>query len=76
MKYTEKIEKQEEKGEGVFDPKEFEEKGFPNTCEKCGHEYADVADLGAAWSDESDIHLFKCKKCNHVTRNAFGSSNN
>ena len=49
--------------------------GFPNTCKKCGHEGADVADLGAAYSDEANIYLFKCKKCGFTERQADGSSN-
>ncbi len=52
---------------------EPEEKGFPNTCKKCGYGYADVIDLGASWTDEANVYLFKCKKCGYVTRDAYGS---
>ncbi len=72
---TEKIKKPKEKGTGIFEKKEFEEKGFPHTCKKCGHEYSDVVDLGVSYSDEANIHLFKCKKCGYVERDAYGSSN-
>lgn len=48
--------------------------GFPHDCPKCGHNMADVTDLGAPYSDESNIYLFKCKKCKYVYRQADGSS--
>jgi len=63
-----------EKGQGVLENKE-EEGGFPHVCEKCGNGGADVFDLGASYSDESNIYLFKCKKCGHVGRDAEGSGN-
>lgn len=69
----EKIKKKEEKGKGTFIPEKFEEKGFPHICKKCRYEYADVVDLGSSWADESNIYLFKCKKCSYVTRDAYGS---
>ena len=72
---TEKIKKPEKKGKGVFNKEKFVEKGFPHSCKECGHEYSDVVDLGASYSDESNIYLFKCKKCKHVERDAYGSSN-
>jgi hypothetical protein len=36
--------------------------GFPNTCKKCGCEWADVVDLGAPYGDESNVYLFKYAK--------------
>lgn len=68
--FTEKIKKPEERSKGIFIPEKFKEKGFPHTCEKCNHKYADVVDLGSFYSDESNIYLFRCKKCNHVSRDA------
>jgi len=72
---TEKIQGPEQKGESIAEEKN-EDNGFPHTCKKCGHKYADFADLGISYSDEANIVLFKCKKCKHVERDAFGSSNN
>ncbi len=69
-----KIPKQEKKGEGIAE-KNPNEKGFPHLCKKCGHEFADVIDLGVFYSDESSIYLFKCKKCGNTERDAYGSSN-
>lgn len=63
-----------EKGEGVFENEE-EKEGFPHLCGKCGNGEAEVFDLGASYSDESNIYLFKCKKCGHVERQAEGSGN-
>ncbi len=65
-------------GKGVLNanvnPEEKDE-GFPHTCPKCNHEEADVKDLGAFISDESNIFLFKCRKCGYVYRQADGCSN-
>jgi DNA-directed RNA polymerase subunit M/transcription elongation factor TFIIS len=63
-----------EKGEGVLE-KENDMQGFPHKCSKCGGEEADVFDLGASYSDESNIYLFKCRKCGYVSREAEGSGN-
>jgi len=63
-----------EKGEGVFENKE-EKEGFPHRCKKCGHEQSDIHDLGAPYSDETNIYLFRCKKCGHVERQADGTGN-
>jgi len=62
-----------EKGEGVLEKDETG--GFPHKCDKCGCEEAEVFDLGASYSDESNIYLFKCKKCGYVSREAEGSGN-
>ena len=51
-----------EKGQGVFENKE-EKGGFPHLCAKCGNYEAEVYDLGASYSDESNIYLFKCRSC-------------
>jgi len=71
---NEKLIKKPKIAKGVFQPHESKE-GFPNVCEKCGYVEADVIDLGAPYSDESNIYLFKCKKCNFVKRQTDGTSN-
>ena len=63
-----------EKGQGVLET-EKEAEGFPYICEKCGHGESEVCDLEASYSDESNIYLFKCKKCGYVERQAEGSGN-
>lgn len=66
--------KQSKIAKGVFE--NIESKGgFPHTCQKCGHTQSDVHDLGAPYSDESNVYLFKCKKCGYVERQADGSGN-
>lgn len=61
-------------GEGVL-KEDTSLEGFPHDCPKCGHEMADVVDLGAPYSDESNVYLFICRKCKYVYRQADGSSN-
>lgn len=71
---NEKIEKPIEKGEGIAEEGKSNT-GFPHKCNKCGHEFADVIDLGVFYSDEASVYLFKCKKCGNTERDAYGSSN-
>jgi DNA-directed RNA polymerase subunit M/transcription elongation factor TFIIS len=71
---SEKIPEKEEIGEGaVVEDKSLE--GFPHDCPKCSHTGCEVFDLGAPYSDESNVYLYKCKKCGHVDRQADGTSN-
>jgi DNA-directed RNA polymerase subunit M/transcription elongation factor TFIIS len=60
-------------GEGVA--KKQKSKGFPHKCKKCGYNGCDVYDLGAPYSDESNVYLFQCRKCGYVERQADGSGN-
>ena len=69
----EKIKSPIKRGKGIL-KQEDDAKGFPHKCKKCGHDNADVEDLGASYSDEASIHLFKCKKCGHVDRQSYGAS--
>jgi len=62
------------RGKGIAEDKGGKE-GFPHVCKKCGHTQCDIHDLGAPYSDESNIYLFKCKKCGYVERQADGSGN-
>lgn len=63
-----------ERGEGILEKDEGIQ-GFPHNCSKCGYGEAEVFDLGASYSDESNVYLFKCKKCGHVAREAEGTGN-
>lgn len=75
LKASEKIPPKEKTGKGILDENKNEKgKGFPHECEECGYGYADVVDLGASYSDEASVFLFKCRKCGHVTRDVYGSS--
>ena len=71
--YNEKP-KKVEVGQGVLTDK-HEGNGFPHICKKCNHDLADVHDLGAMYADESNIYLFKCKKCGYVERQSDGTGN-
>lgn len=72
---SEKQAKVAEVGKGVAKDSDFETEGFPHKCKKCGHENADVVDLGAPYSDEANIYLFRCKKCKHIERQHDGTGN-
>lgn len=71
---TEKIRKSKKRGKGIA-KKERTRKGFPHECKKCGHQYSEVTDLGAPYSDEANVYLFKCNKCGYVEREAYGTGN-
>ena len=50
------------KGEGIASNKnEFAD--YKNICKKCGHNMAQVLDLGIFYSDEDNLYLLKCGKC-------------
>lgn len=70
----ERIKKSEKRGKGVA-KKEQTKKGFPHECKKCGYQYSEVTDLGAPYSDEANVYLFKCLKCGYVEREAYGTGN-
>lgn len=73
LSFSQKIKKKEKVGKGVY--KEPKSIGFTHECKKCGHNKCDFSDLGAFYSDESNVYLYKCKKCGHVERQADGTSN-
>lgn len=67
--------KKSEVGEGVINENE-ETIGFPHVCMKCGHNECEIWDLGVQIGDESNITLYRCKKCKYVERQADGTGNN
>jgi DNA-directed RNA polymerase subunit M/transcription elongation factor TFIIS len=71
IKSSEEIVQKEKLGKGIL--KESSAKGFPHKCSKCGHDGAEVYDLGASYGDESNTWLFKCTKCGHVDREGYGT---
>jgi len=78
LSHNQVIPAKEELGKGVLDPKDLlstDDEGFPHNCSKCGHGWSDVHDLGIQYSDESSIHVFRCRKCGHTERHAEGSGN-
>jgi DNA-directed RNA polymerase subunit M/transcription elongation factor TFIIS len=62
------------KGEGIVSDKN-EIEGITHLCKKCGHDKAEVIDVGVYVSDEAGIYLFKCLKCGYSFRQADGSCN-
>lgn len=74
ISFSETAKKQEEVGKGISDGKR-KPIGFPHTCPKCSHETCEVIDLGAPYSDESNVYLYICDKCGYIDRQADGSSN-
>lgn len=71
---SEKQSKKETVGAGIAEENNSLE-GFPHICSKCGFNQADITDLGAPYGDESNIYLYKCKKCGHTERQTDGTSN-
>lgn len=61
------------RGEGVVS-NEFENSGVLHKCKKCGHEYAEITDLGERTISESNVYLYKCLKCGNVDRESGGKS--
>lgn len=60
---SEHIKQKEHKASGfVHDKNELAT--FPHKCQKCGHEKAQVIDLGVWIGDEAGIIRYKCGKCN------------
>jgi len=74
LEFEEKTKKKSKVGEGVAS-QDKDLGGFPHICKKCGWEFAEVRDLGIGWSDESAVHIFRCKKCGHTERHAEGTGN-
>ncbi|MGY4884528.1 MAG: hypothetical protein ACP5NZ_03035 [Nanobdellota archaeon] len=67
LSFSEIIEKQKEKGEGIKDSiNEFA--NYSNLCKKCGYDKAQILDLGVFYSDEDNLILLKCGKCGFSER--------
>jgi len=67
LKSIEKIEGKKVRGEGV----NKNESGFAtyeNICKKCGHDKAEVMDLGVQYSDEDNLIFLRCGKCGFSER--------
>ncbi len=73
INFSNHIEK-EELGSGILE-EDSSSGGFPHICKKCSHGECDVADLNPPYSDESNIYLYRCKKCKFVERQADGTGN-
>lgn len=50
-------------------------KGFSHICKKCGYGECEISEIGAPYSDESNIFLYICKKCGYTERDGYGTSN-
>ncbi len=42
--------------------------GVEFLCKKCGHKEADLFDLGERLNSESNLYLYKCRKCGTSAR--------
>lgn len=73
VRFSQKENHEEELGTGIAHDEITQ--GYPNTCKKCGFGYSEIEHLNPFYSDESDIYLYKCKKCGHVERQTDGTSN-
>ena len=59
---TESIKKQPEKGKGSL--KEYNQLAtYPHECKKCGHNGAQVIEMGIWFSDEAGVVRYRCGKC-------------
>lgn len=67
LNVSEKIKPTEVKGEGIADDKNsFAD--YRNRCKKCGHDKAEIIDVGVLYSDEDNLFLLKCGKCGYSER--------
>ncbi|MFH1917944.1 MAG: hypothetical protein ABIJ14_02470 [Nanoarchaeota archaeon] len=58
----EKMKKPEKRGKGAVEDKDIFAT-YKHVCEKCGHDRAEVIDVGTFYSDEDSLILLKCGKC-------------
>lgn len=56
----------EQVGEGVGEGNLFA--SYDHICKKCGHDKAEVIDMGIFISDEDNLILIRCGKCGHTER--------
>lgn len=54
-------------GEGIVKDKDVFAT-FKHKCKKCGYQKAEILELGAQYSDESDLIMIKCGKCGYAER--------
>lgn len=71
--FSQSIKKDKEKGKGIL--VETESRGFSNVCKNCGHGECEVHEMLPSYSDESDVVLYRCKKCKVVHRQHDGTGN-
>ena len=64
---SEKIKMGIEKGKGVKSEENIYAT-YPNICKKCGHDKAQVIDMGIKYSDEDNLIFLKCGECGFSER--------
>jgi len=69
LEATESIKKKKLVGTGIIDDKNIYAT-YPHKCKKCGHDKAQVIDLGIWYSDEAGVIRFKCGKCGFAEQTA------
>ena len=62
LEIEDKIDKKEIVGQGVVDDKNIFAT-YPHLCTKCGHDKAQVIEMGIWYSDEAGVIRFRCGKC-------------
>jgi len=64
---SEKIKAPKEIGKGAVEDKDIFAT-YNHICEKCGHDKAEIIDVGIFYSDEDNLILLKCGKCGYSER--------
>jgi DNA-directed RNA polymerase subunit M len=59
---TEEIKQKSQKGEGFVKEQNILAT-FAHECKKCGHDKAQVIEMGVWYSDEAGVIRYKCGKC-------------
>lgn len=60
--------KMEKVGSGISSFVDVGNEGFDFLCSKCGHDGADIKDLGEILGNEKSVTLFTCLKCGNAER--------
>ena len=67
LQFSEKISIKEEVGKGISKGENLLA-NYKNMCKKCGYDKAQIIDMGIFYSDEDNLILLKCGKCNFAER--------
>ena len=65
--FQEKIKEKTKKGEGASTG-ENQYANYENICRRCGHDKAQIVDMGIFYSDEDNLIFLKCGKCGFSER--------
>lgn len=65
VNHSENIKQKPIIGEGAVEDKNLLAT-FPHECKKCGHNMAQVIELGVWYGDEAGVVRYKCGKCGKI----------